>query len=454
MFNKLKILSKEQKTKFIKSLAPEELTMIYYNWREIWARPSQIEPEGDWTYWLILAGRGWGKTKTASEWIRERVYSGEAKHLAFVAPRSADIRDVMIEGASGLLDVFPPNQRPIYEPSKRRVTFHTGAVAITYSGDEPDQLRGPNVDTVWIDELASARLQKEIMDMIAFCLRIGSNPRCIITTTPRPTPTIKGLAKQANVHITRGTTFENRENLSPVFFDSIIGKYERSRIGRQELYGEILEDNPKALWNSAEIDSHRVDKHPILRRIVIGVDPAVTANKKSDETGIIAVGKGTDDHYYVLEDKSCRESPARWGKIVCNLYGKLEADKVIGEVNQGGDMVGHVINTIDPLVNFKSVRATRGKKVRAEPVAALFEQGKVHMVGVFPDLETQMVEWNPEEDGDSPDRIDSMVYAIMDLMGKGKRTLTNYNPEGITDFSRQSPHLPDHIASDPKRESF
>jgi phage terminase large subunit-like protein len=347
----------------------------------------------------------------------------------------------MIEGPSGLLNCFEPSHRPIYEPSKRRVTFHTGATAITYSGDEPDQLRGPNIDSFWVDELAACRLQKEIMEMLAFCLRIGSNPRGIITTTPKPTVTVKGLVRQKNVVVTRGSTFENRDNLSPVFFDSIIGKYENTRIGRQELMGEILEDNPKALWKSSEIDQHRVSKAPIFRRIVIGVDPAISANKKSDETGIVAVAKGVDDHFYVLDDHSCKETPSKWGKAICNLYDKWEADKVIGEVNQGGDMVSYVIKNIDPLINFKSVRATRGKKLRAEPVASLYESGKVHHLGVFPELETQMVEWNPEEDTGSPDRIDALCWAIWELMDLKKKGIGKYNPSGITDFKRESPNM-------------
>lgn len=440
LFKKLKTLSKDQKEKFIKSLSPEELIMIFYDWRNTWARPNQIEPEGNWTYWLVLAGRGFGKTKLAAEWIRERVDSGQSRNIALVAPRASDIRDIMIEGPSGLLNVFPPYQRPNYEPSKRKITFYTGAVAITYSGDEPDQLRGPNVDTAWVDELCAMPKQEQVLDMVAFCLRIGVNPRCVITTTPRPTRTIKRLIHESNTFITRGSTFENRDNLSPVFFSSIIERYKNTRIGKQELYGEILDDNPKALWKEKMIEETRVIKHPELRRIVIGVDPAATANKNSDETGIIAVGKGNDGHFYILDDKSCQASPAGWGNAVISVYYKYRADRVIGEVNQGGDMVEYVLKTIDRNVSFKAIHATRGKKLRAEPIAALYEQKKCHHIGTFPDLETQMTNWDPENDSESPDRVDALCWAIWELMD-GPRKLGKYNPSGIEDFTRESPHI-------------
>jgi len=438
-FAKFRLLGKEQKEEFIKNLSSEEVEFLYYDWRGLWARQNQIEPEGDWTYWLVLAGRGYGKTKMAAEWIRERVDAHKSKYIALVAPRTADIRDVMVEGPSGVLSVFPKYKRPMYEPSKRKITFHTGAIAITYSGDEPDQLRGPNIDTAWIDELCSARKQKEVMDMIAFCLRIGNDPRCIITTTPRPTATIKRLINDPNVYVTRGSTFENRDNLSPVFFSSIIERFKGTRIGQQEIYGKVLDDNPKALWKSKNIEETRVNKHPRLVRIVVGVDPAITANKKSDETGIVAVGKGIDGEFYVLDDKSCIESPNGWGNAVVSLYNKLLADRVVAEINQGGDMVQHVIKTIDTNVAFRGVHSSKGKKVRAEPVAALYEQNRVHHVGLFPDLETQMIEWDPESDPDSPDRIDALVFAITELMG-GLKKIMSYNPAGIEDFSRDSPH--------------
>lgn len=345
----------------------------------------------------------------------------------------------MVEGLSGILSVFPEHQRPLYEPSKRRITFYTGAIATTYSGDEPDQLRGPNIDTAWIDELASAIKQKEIMEMVSFCLRVGKNPRCIITTTPRPTKTIKELVRAPNVYITKGSTFENRDNLSPVFFDAIIDRLANTRLGKQEIYAQILDDNPSALWKSSNIEETRVNNYPKLVRIVVGVDPAITANKNSDETGIIAVGKGVNDHFYVLDDKSCIESPNGWGNAVVALYNKLMADRVVAEVNQGGDMVQHVIKTIDSSVSFKGVHVTRGKQLRAEPVAALYEQLKIHHIGTFPDLETQMIEWDPENDPDSPDRIDALVMCITELMG-GLKKISSYNPAGIEDFSRESPH--------------
>jgi phage terminase large subunit-like protein len=433
----IKEMSDLEFKEYMKSLDEEETTHLMYDWEGVWARDNQKEPLGGWVYWLILAGRGWGKSATGSYWIRKRVANG-ARRLAVIGPTAADVRDIMVEGPSGILESFPPQLKPYYEPSKRRITFDNGAIAITYSGDEPDRLRGANIDSAWVDELSSCRYAQDVMDMLSLGLRIGEDPRCIITTTPKPIKPIKELLKQKNVHLTRGSTYENRDNLSPVFFDSIISRFENTRLGRQELYAEILDDAPGALWSREQLEQNRVSEMPDLKRIVVGVDPAITSKKDSDETGIVVAGLGTDNHFYVLDDKSCIKSPHGWGKEVVATYNKWKADRVVGEVNQGGDMVKAILNTISPFISFRAVHATRGKKLRAEPIASLYEQNRIKHVGYFGSLEDQMCSWEPGVTTDSPDRIDSLCLAIFELMKNSQ--LHSMDLSGITDFKRNSPY--------------
>lgn len=397
------------------SLTPQQAAAIYYDWRT-WARPNQLPPEGDWRIWLLLAGRGFGKTRTGAEWVRAEVESGRRGRIALVAPTAADGRDVMVEGESGILAISPPWFRPLYEPSKRRLTWPNGAIATVYSADEPDRLRGPQHDGAWADELAAWQYP-EAWDMLMFGLRLGQDPRAVVTTTPKPVRLIKELLADKTVAVTRGSTYENAANLAPAFLRQIVAKYEGSRLGRQELYAEILEDVEGALWQRQRIDELRVARAPELLRVVVAVDPSASDDDTSDEAGIIVAGVSRDGHGYVLADLSGRLSPDGWARRAVHAYKEWLADRIVAEVNNGGDMVEHTIRTVDPGVPIKKLHASRGKFTRAEPVAALYEQGKVHHVGYFPALEDQMCTWTPGQP--SPDRMDAMVWALTELMITG-----------------------------------
>ena len=414
----LSLLSEDERTEILRELSPEHLAHLQYDW-SFWGRPKQQTPEGDWRTWLILAGRGWGKTRTGGQWVRQQVESGRCKRIALVAPTAADARDTMVEGESGILRICPPDNMPVYEPSKRRLTWPNGAIATVFTADEPERLRGPQHDGAWCDEIASWRYT-EAWDMLMFGLRLGDDPRVVVTTTPKATEFIRKLAKAETTVITTGTTYENRVNLAPAFFDQIVSKYEGTRLGRQELNAEILDDIPGALWTRQMIEESRAPMPGDFQRIVIGVDPAVTSGEDSDMTGIVAVGKASDGHAYVLRDLTCRLTPDGWGGAVVDLYHELKADRIIGEANNGGDMVELVIRTAAKsrglAVSYKKVTASRGKRVRAEPVAALYEQHKVHHAGTFPEMEDQMVTFLPEGMEASPDRVDALVWALTELM--------------------------------------
>ena len=319
----------------------------------------------------------------------------------------------MVEGESGLLSVGPENERPHYEPSKRRLTWPNGAIATLYSAEDPDQLRGPQHDWAWCDELASWK-RPETWDMLLFGLRLGDDPRVVITTTPRPTKQIKELIADPTCHVTRGSTYENRANLAPAFFSQIVRRYEGTRLGRQELLAEILDDNPGALWRRADIEGAAVATCPDLKRIVVAVDPAATHTEDSDETGIVVCGIAHNGEGYVLDDMSLKGSPHEWGSQAVAGYTKYKADRLVAEVNNGGDMVEHTVRTVSPNVSYRAVHASRGKVIRAEPIAALYEQGRVHHVGTFPTLEDQLCQWEPGMK--SPDRLDALVWALTDLM--------------------------------------
>jgi predicted phage terminase large subunit-like protein len=370
-----------------------------------------------------LAGRGFGKTRTGAEWVREQVKTGKCSRLALVAQDAGDARDVMVEGESGILAISPPNNRPKYEPSKRRLTWPNGAMATLYAADDPDALRGPQHDGAWLDELAKWKYAQEAWDNLMMGLRLGTNPQAVITTTPRPMSIIKQLMKRAHpqegdgtVVLTKGSTYENLGNLSPAF-RQIIERYEGTRLGRQELEAEVLEDVEGALWTLAQIDKLRVTQAPDLSRIVVAIDPAVTSTAESDETGIVVAGKGIDKHYYVLADESMgRVAPAVWAARAVNAYHDHKANVIVAEANNGGDMIRDLIRTVDPKVPVIKVHASRGKLTRAEPISMLYEQGRVHHAGTFPHLEDQMCNYVPG-DGDSPDRMDSLVWALTQLQG-------------------------------------
>lgn len=396
----------------LSGLSDEEAAVALYDWG-FWARPAQHTPPGDWRVWLLLAGRGFGKTRTGAEWVRSRVETGVASRIALVAPTPADARDVMVQGESGLVETAPPWNRPVFEPSKRRVTWPNGAQATIYSGYEPDQLRGPQHDTAWCDELASWQYPRETWDNLQFGLRLG-DPRVCVTTTPKPIKLLRELLVAPHTHVTTGSTYDNAPNLPAAFFEQIVAKYEGTSLGQQELHAALLDEMPGALLTRKVIDACHLIAAPALRRIVVAIDPAATDNPDSSETGIIVAGIADNGHGYVIRDLSGRLSPDAWARRAVLAYHDVRANKLIGEQNNGGQMVEHTVKTVDPRVAYWPVVASRGKHTRAEPVAALYEQGKVHHVGAFPELEDQWCTWVPGEL--SPDRLDACVWALSDLM--------------------------------------
>jgi predicted phage terminase large subunit-like protein len=382
------------------------------------ARLEQVAPPGDWTTWIFCGGRGAGKTRSGAEWVQERVYTGSG-FVHLIAPTAADVRDVMLEGPAGILVIAAAHQRPLYQPSLRKVVWPNGAQALVFSADEPDRLRGPQADTVWIDELCAMRTAVDVLDNMYFGLRVGKDPRCLITTTPRPLKCFKALLARdgQDVRVTRSSSFANQQNLAPSFFRSIVAKYSGTRLGKQELEAELLTDTPGALWHLDRIEELRVRSAPQpLERVVVAIDPAVTFGPDSDETGIVVVGLAADGHGYVLDDLSGRYPPSEWAQRAIQAYRMYSADRIIGEVNNGGALVEHTLRSVDPGIPFKAVHASRGKLTRAEPVSALYEQGRIHHVGVFGPLEDQMTSYDGSRTGASPDRLDAAVWGFTELM--------------------------------------
>lgn len=408
-------LSPAERRRILNELSDREAAALLFDW-PFWARPKQLPPAGGWRVWLILAGRGFGKTRTGAEWVRSLAEGRRARRIALVAETAADARDVMIEGESGLLACCPPRARPRYEPSKRRVTWPNGAVATSFSADDPDQLRGPQFDAAWADEIAKWRYEAS-WDNLMLGLRLGADPRCVATTTPKPRAWLARLMADAGTVVTRGGTRENAANLAPAFLDQILARYAGTRLGRQEVDGEFLAEIPGALWTRTLIEAARGGPPPAgeLARIVVAVDPAVTAGADSDETGIVVAGAGADGRYWVIEDLSGRLSPDLWARRAADAHRRHRADAVVCEVNQGGDLVAATLRTVDPALPVRAVRATRGKRLRAEPVAALYEQGKVRHAAAFPALEDQMAGFTGAPGEASPDRLDALVWALTDL---------------------------------------
>ncbi len=408
------------------SLSEAERQALAFEWA-FWARPEQLPPPGDWTTWLVLAGRGFGKSRTGAEWVRGEVESGRRGRLALVARTSADVRDVVVEGEAGLLAISPPWNRPVYEPSKRRLSWANGAVATVYSADEPDLLRGPAHDGAWADEVASWRFAEAAWNNLMFGMRLGADPRVVATTTPKPTAFLKRLIADPRTHVTRGRTVENAANLAPGFLHAVVGRYAKTRLGRQELDGLLLEDAEGSLWRRDELEAHRVTAAPELTRIVVALDPSGTANADSDACGIIVAGVGGDGHGYILDDRTAVLSPAQWGALAVQLYQAHQADRIVAETNFGAAMVEQTIRTVRdendrPIgqnVPFKALTASRGKAARAEPVSALYEQGKVHHVGAFPELEDELCGWEPNSGQRSPNRLDALVWCLTELMLDG-----------------------------------
>ena len=391
------------------------------------ARHNQVEPEGTWKTWLILSGRGWGKTRTGAEWLAWQAIHQPKTRWAVLAPTYADARDTCVEGDSGLLKVLRDygalRESNGWNRSIGELFLANGSRIKLFSADEPERLRGPQFHGAWLDELAAFKYP-EAYDQLQFGLRLGQDPRAVITTTPRPKPLVRSLIARddGTVHITRGATFDNAANLAPAALIELQARYSGTRLGRQELYGELLEDIEGALWTQQNLDECRVAEAPKdMQRVVVAIDPAVTMNEDSDETGIVVAGKNSKGEAFIIADYSTKASPLDWAKRAVDAYRTHNADAIVVEVNNGGDMIPAVIKQVDASVFVKQVRATRGKQLRAEPIAAFYEQGRVHHVGVLEKLEVQMTTWTPE-DPKSPDRLDALVWACTDLLDNSNLT--------------------------------
>lgn len=387
-----------------------------YLWKMEQARPDQLPPDTDWLLWLILAGRGWGKTRTGAEWLAKEAVQQPNTRWAVVAPTFTDARDTCVEGESGLQPVLN-RYRMIkrWNRSLGELTLRNGSLIKLFSAEEPDRLRGPQHHGAWCDELAAWRYD-DTWTQLRFGLRLGTTPRICATTTPKPRRLIKSLVARADTLITRGSTFDNAANLSAAALDELRTLYEGTRTGRQELHGELLDDVEGALWSAVLLDEHRTtEPPPVHNRLVVAIDPAVTSGEGSAETGIVVACRTPDGHIHVLADESMRGTPDTWARAAVAAYERWSADCIVVEGNQGGDLHATVIHTIAPNLPVKKVTATVGKRLRAEPVSALYEQGKVHHVGVFPVLEEQMTTWTPDDKGPSPDRLDALVWAVTNL---------------------------------------
>jgi phage terminase large subunit-like protein len=392
------------------------------SWRRH-ARQSQLPPAGDhWSIWLLLAGRGAGKTRSICEFVLSEIAKG-ARRVALVAATASDARSVLVEGESGILSIAPAWNRPHYSPGLRRLTWKNGAIATLYSADEPERLRGPQHDLAAVDELCAWR-RPSAWDQLQFTMRLPGKrpPRIAIATTPKPTRLLKELLLREgrDVVVSRSTSYENRENLAPMFFEQIVRKYEGSRLGRQELLAELLDDVEGALWNRALLDELRREAAPVMQRIVVGIDPSGSGNKTADEVGIVACAVDEAGMGWVLADESGKMAPIDWARRAVELYRRLQADRIVAEQNFGGEMVEAVIRSVDANIPYTAVTASRSKVVRAEPISALFEQKRVFLLGAFPELEDEMCEFTSNFDrttaGYSPGRLDAMVWALTDLM--------------------------------------
>lgn len=427
LMEQIALLPPEEQARVLAGMDPETLM---WDW-SAWGRPEQQAPQGDWNIWAYIAGRGAGKTRTAAEWVRE-----EAKHtttgqrrFALVARTAADVRDVIVEGESGIMNVTPPSERPLYEPSKRRLTWPNGNTATCFTADEPDSLRGPQFTHAWGDEVAAWRQTPDAAGMTAFDnlrvgTRLGAQPKIMVTTTPKRVPLLYKLieeAKTGRVVITRGSTMDNSGNLSVAYMDAITGVYAGTRLAQQELYGEMLDSVEGALWTEELIEQHRQGAMPLGTPLrVIGVDPSVAENPR-DECGIVVCAATSERdlykrHAWVLEDASVLGSPDVWANKVVEMARKWGCP-VVAEVNQGGALVKNAIHTIDPSITVLEVHSKYGKALRAEPVTLAYEQGRVHHLGYLGSLESQMYSWIPGE-GKSPDRVDALVHALTALMIK------------------------------------
>ena len=405
-------------------LPPDLVSQVKFHW-PLWARKNQMPSDDTWRIWMLLAGRGFGKTRTGAEWVRARVESGQSSRIALVARTPHEVRDIMIQGDSGILKVCPPWNAPTWESSKRRLTWPNGAMAFAFSSYEPDQLRGPQFDAAWCDELASWQYPRLTWDNLAFGLRLGAFPKCVVTTTPKPIELLRELTARADVEMTTGSSYDNSQNLPPGYVDGIAAQYEGTSAGLQEIYAQLLKEAEGALWKREWIDDHRLDSPPEdIHMKAVALDPAVSFNPdRSDETGIIVAGVSHGGHvpahekrFWVLEDASGVMTPDAWARKAVELAHKHDAEFITGETNQGGALIETVLRHAPGGANirFEGVHAVRGKRARAQPVAAVYEQGRAHHVGEFTQLEDQMCGWTPQS-SDSPDRMDALVWAINGL---------------------------------------
>ncbi len=422
-------------------------------WEQM-ARPAQRAPAGDWLVWLMLAGRGFGKTRSGAEWAKQQAQAMPGSRGALIAAKFADGRDTMVEGESGLLTILPPSalrggiREKAWNRSLGELHLDNGSRLKVFSSERPGSLRGPQHHYAWGDEPAEwldasqGAAKDTTWSNLLFGLRLGQRPRVMLTGTPKPLQLIKDLlfvggdrrqGRRPDVHLTTGSTYDNLVNLAPTFREQILAQYEGTRIGRQELQAELLEDVEGALWQLGRIEELRVARAPELVRVVVAIDPAVTSGEDSDETGIVVAGRGLDGHGYVLADRSGRFTPKGWAERAVLALDDHKGDRVVAEANNGGDMVEATLRTVRPTVPFLKVTATRGKRIRAEPIAALYEQGRVHHVGSFDQLEDQMCSWLPDS-GESPDRMDALVWALSELMehSSARAYLTALAPPCLT----------------------
>jgi phage terminase large subunit-like protein len=430
-------IAPDERWRRVAALTPGERDALWYDWR-FWARPDQLPPPGDWVYWVILAGRGAGKTRAGAEAVREWVKRFPIVNL--IGPTSDDARDVMVLGESGILACCPADERPLYARASARLSWPNGATSLLFSAEEPDRLRGKQHMKLWCDELAAWR-HADAFEQALLGLRLGDSPQAIITTTPRPIQIIRKLLEDKDAIVTRGATFDNADHLAEAFLRMITARYEGRAIGRQELFAELLEETPGALWTRELIERHRIAGNAApgeYAEIVVGVDPPATSGARADECGIIVAAKAANGEIYVLADLSSQgDRPSAWAGRVVSAYRNFKANRVVAEVNNGGETVADVLRQCEANLPIRAVTATRGKFLRAEPIAAAYERGIVHHVGGFARLEDQLcaltADFDARSAGYSPDRADALVWAIADLIdlgGKGR--------SGMVDFYRDA----------------
>jgi phage terminase large subunit-like protein len=415
-----------ERQRFLETLTLDELQVLKYDW-EVWARKGQrwddLWPNGiERPFSLVLAGRGWGKTRTAVEAVRRAVFEHNYRYISIVGATATDARQISIEGESGILNSFPAHQRPIYHPGANELDFPNGAKGFVYSADSPERLRGKQSDFFWLDELCAWERMRDSYDQVMFGCRLGS-PRGIITTTPKPSDLLTELLQDPLYTVITGSTYDNQANLAPSFLQQIVKRYEGTRLGQQELYGLVLGDLTGALWNMDMFKYNDLGADELrdkMVRVVVGVDPAVSTNADSDETGIVVAGIDREDNYYVLEDVTDKYSPNEWRLAVINMYDKWEADMVVAEVNNGGDLIK---NNLPKNLPYTAVRATRGKALRAEPVKCYYEQGKVYHRRGLVALEDEMCKWIPATSKKSPNHIDALAWCWTYLLGNEGRSM-------------------------------